>query len=211
MSSLTIISDRFEARSGIPRFLAGPGATVEIRSPKIGDYAIGESTVIERKTVLDPFGSLGSGLFWRQIGELRACCGDPVLVVEGHFGEDASTPSRSVRGACLAVQDMGIPLISSESRDGTARWIHRLAGRRLHHAARRDRPIWSQRAHPQTESALAALACSPGISARLSGRLLSEFGSVAAVANASVEQLTAVPEIGARRAMDIQGTLVGRL
>jgi len=182
---------------------------VEIRGLNVGDYAVGESTVIERKTALDLSVPLGHGRFWRQIGELQACCGDPILLVEGHVERLPTHRRESVRGACIAVHDMGIPLISSESREETSRWIHRLATRRLRQPARRDRPIWSQRSHPRSEAPHAVLACIPGVSSHLSERLLTEFGSVAAVAQATVEQLTEIPGIGPIRAKDIRETLVG--
>ena len=62
--SVRIIADVHEARSGIPALLEELGAEVEVAALPAGDYAVGEDTIVERKRVIDPHGSVTG----------RVCC-----------------------------------------------------------------------------------------------------------------------------------------
>ena len=175
-----IIVDAGERPSGMAGALERLGAAVEVGRLAAGDYDVGGACVVERKTVLDLHGSILSGRFWPQMGALRACSPAPHLLIEGMGLDRGPLHPNAVRGACLAVTELGIVVIRAEGRDDSARWLHRLALRRNRDEPSRDRPAYAQRpkiSDPRA-AAEAALAAVPGISVVCARALLDRFGSV---------------------------------
>jgi ERCC4-type nuclease len=105
----------------------------------------------------------------------------------------------------LSVVETGIPIIWSESVRDTALWLVRLATR-----GDRSSP-WMMRAPRRRQrSAPVRLLCDvPGISPVLAGRLLEQFGSIAAVACASELELMAIQGVGKVRAASLRMALSG--
>ena len=207
MSSVAIVTDVYEQRSGIPQRLEELGATVGSAQLEAGDYAFANA-LVERKSVLDLHLSVTTGKFWPQIGKLRSAGPTPFLLVEGDHLDAGPLRPASVRGICVAVIELGIRLIRTESREDSALWIYRLAVRRSVRW-RRDKPGYAQRRKPPSgdQTAEAMLAAVPGISAQGAKALLRHFGSVANVLAADIEAWQAVPGIGPERAKAIEATL----
>jgi ERCC4-type nuclease len=203
-----IIVDVGERVSGMADALQRLGARVEVMSLPVGDYAVGDAGLVERKTVLDLHGSILKGRFWPQLGALKGGCTSPFLLVEGLELDRGPLHPNAVRGACLTATELGITLIRTESRDDSARWLHRLAVRRQRSGRTPDRPAYAQRpkARSPASAAEAALAVVPGISVVCARALLARFGSVHGVLNATVEELATVPGIGIVRARAIDRT-----
>ena len=142
---------------------------------------------------------------------MRTVGSRPFLLVEGGRLDDGPLSPAAVRGALLAVVDLGIVVLRSESYLDSALWITRAALRASGTRRSSDRPIYAQRpkaAGPRT-AAEAALASIPTVSSGCAKALLEQFGSVAGVAAAELERLTAVPGIGPVRAALIAETLNG--
>jgi DNA excision repair protein ERCC-4 len=205
-----IVADRYEVASGVPAALRALRLDVDVTALNVGDYDVGAGVVVERKSVADLHGSLGSGRLWTQLYRLRGAAHHPYLLVEGVLDAGA-IGAHGVRGALLAVMDSGVAVIQTRSIEDSALWLARLAAR-----AQRQRPARGvtfplpRVPIAPDEAAEMALAAIPGISSRLSRRLLRHFGSVAAIANASAQDLAAVDGIGRVRAADIAATLQGR-
>jgi ERCC4-type nuclease len=201
-----IVADHGEARSRIPHALAVLGATVEMARLPAGDYDLGRGVLVERKTVFDLHESIHSGRFWPQVGRLRRAAWHPYLLVEGDDIDRGRLGVNAVRGACLAVIEQNICVIRSSRSTDTARWLLLLA-RRVQRGplAPRDRPSYAQLLKRRADAVPEALLCAiPGISVVTARVLLRQFGSVAAVCNASEEALLAVPGIGGARLMAIR-------
>ena len=198
-----ILVDVHEQRSGIPGLLEALGAEVEVLSLPAGDYVVGDDTIVERKAVLDLHSSVRRGHLWAQLATLKASCPFPYLLVEGRNldGGGRGLHPNAIRGACLAVIDQGVALLRSDDQADSARWLHRLAVRCQRETAPAELPPLVPRATIPPESvAEAMLAAVPGISTITARALLERFGSLAAVAAASPEQLLGVPGIGTERA-----------
>jgi DNA excision repair protein ERCC-4 len=200
---LSIVADVYERASGVPQLLRELGATVETRALTRGDYVVGPETIVERKSVGDLHATIDAGRFWSQMKKIRAAGRCPYLLLEGPSLYRGRVLESSVRSLCLAVSDLGITIIRTEDTRDTARWLTALAIRRQDGAIR-DRPTYAQR--PQSvdvSPSEAALACAPGVSVETARSVLTRFGSLREVGDASLEDLQALPEVGIRRATAI--------
>jgi ERCC4-type nuclease len=173
---LMITADLHERASGVPQMLKAMGADVEWRSLRRGDYILGPETVVERKTAADLHNSLREGRLWHQMAKIRAAGRWPYLVIEGQSIYHGPIQAETVRGLCLAVSDLGVTIIRTESPDDTSAWLFALASRRCS-GALRDRPIYSQRPRSRhVFPAEAALSSAPDVSVVTARRILTRFG-----------------------------------
>jgi ERCC4-type nuclease len=111
---VTITADVHERRSRVPALLEALGAQVELRTLTRGDYVVGAGTVVERKTVRDLHLSIMNARFWHQMRKIRAAGTSPHLVIEGESLFAGPIQNNGVRGACLAVTDLGIAIIRTQ-------------------------------------------------------------------------------------------------
>jgi len=203
--------DVHEQRSGIAEGLEALGAHVEVARLAAGDYVVGRGTVVERKRVSDLHGSVARGSFWPQLARLRDAFREPYLLIEGTDIDRGSLHPAAVRSLCLAVIDLGVPVLRSYQQKDSAIWVYRLALRcqmrrkRAQGARRPDRR--RPRMLPGLSNAESLLASVPGISASLAGALLSRFGSVSGVVDAGPLAWLEVPGLGPTRAKVLAETL----
>ena len=208
----TILVDVHEKRSGIATHLEQLGVRVEVHALPAGDYVVGEDTLVERKRVLDLHAAIVKGHFWAQIGKLRAASPFPYLLIEGTDIDRGPLHPNAIRGVCLAVIDLGIPLLRSDHQGDSALWLHRLAVRCQRTEPAPDRPLYAQRSKPRDprEAAEAMLASVPGISMKTARALLATLGSLEEVLGAAEEDLLRVPGVGPERARALLETLMHR-
>ena len=204
-----IVVDVHEGKSGIAELCEGLGAKVEVAALSAGDYLVGENTLVERKRVRDLHSAIVKGRLWPQLAKLGGACDFPFLLVEGSDIDRGPLHPNAVRGACLAVIDLGIALLRTETQRDSALWLHRLAVRCQRLERPPERPAYAQRpkALAGPEAAEALLAAVPGISTTSARALLERFGSVAAVIGANPAEWMEVPGIGRERARLLAETL----
>jgi DNA excision repair protein ERCC-4 len=180
------------------------GSQVVLDRLVAGDYLVAEGTLVERKTIADLHRSVATGRLWKQLEKLRANADRSWLLVEGPR-LDGQLSENGVRGAVLAVIETGIPVLWSASARDSALWLRRLAAR---HGAPN---VWVMRAprHRAKRAPVGLLCEIPGISPRLAAKLLERFGSIAAVARASEQELNSIDGIGTVRAAHIRTCLSG--
>lgn len=198
-----VVADHRERASGVPAALEALGVPVRTTTLRAGDYAIGSSTRIERKTVRDLHESVISGRFWKQLNRLRAVSAFPMIVVEGLDLDSGRLPPNGIRGVVVALLDRGVPVIRTTDEADTARWIRSIAmsrsgTKRIQLRAPYRRPIG--RRDPVTVAMLSAL---PTVSLRNARDLVDAFGTLRRIANADANALRAVSGIGPRRAQAI--------
>jgi DNA excision repair protein ERCC-4 len=198
-----IIVDVHERQSGIAETLSELGAEIEVAPLPAGDYAVGADTLVERKRVLDLHAAILQGRLWPQLGKLRAACAFPYLLVEGTDIDRGPLHANAIRGACLAVIDLGIALLRTGYQRDSALWIHRLAVRCQELEPAAERPAYAQRPRPRPgqEAAEALLSAVPGISTSCARALLARFGSVAGVVAAAHDRLTRQRRIAPSRGL----------
>jgi DNA excision repair protein ERCC-4 len=189
--------------SQVPALLEALGAQVEIRTLTRGDYVVGPGTVVERKTVRDLHLSIMNARLWHQMRKIRAAGTSPHLVIEGESVFAGPVRNNGVRGACLAVSDLGIAIIRTQDAADTAAWLYRLAIRRGEGPPPPRRLYAYRPLSPRTSRGEVALSAAPDVSVITARKVLATFGSLRQVCEASVDDLQAVPGVGVKRATAI--------
>jgi Fanconi anemia group M protein len=192
-----IVCDVHEVRSGVPAQLAGLGAAVEIRALARGDYLVAVNALVERKTIADLHSSIVKGRFWAQMAKIRVAR-RPYLLLEGSSLFWGPVSDDAVRGVCLAVADLGVTIVRTERARDTAAWLIEIAAGA---APIRARPVFAQR--PQSTDdplAVVALSAARGVSVETARSVLERFPTLLAVAHATLDDLRAVPGVGAKKA-----------
>lgn len=200
-----VVVDVFERGSGVPAALQRLKARVTVEPLAAGDYRIAGGVLVERKTVADLHGSLGRGRLWAQIGRIRDAAVFPCLLVEGGELDAGPVHPNAVRGALLAVAELGVAVLRSRGPADSALWIHRLAVRQARKAQRRSRSRDTSAMAPPGIEVLSAV---PGISAHTARALLARFGSVGGMLEAGPERWAEVDGIGGVRAHALAAALL---
>ena len=199
-----IVVDVFERGSAVPTELARLGARVEVVALVSGDYRIGRDVLVERKTIADFHGSLGPRLFG-QVGRVRDEVAFPYLLIEGRDLDAGPRHPNAVRGALLAIAEIGVGLLRSSDAADSARWLHRLAVR---HARRRQAAARLPRSG--VAPGVAVLAGVPGISSSVASALIERFGSIEGVLAAGPDAWAKIDGIGPVRAEALASALLRR-
>jgi ERCC4-type nuclease len=202
----SIVADVREKESRLFDALRSLDMRCERRRLPVADYVAG-AALVERKSVRDLHLAIIEGRFWPQIGRLGRTTLRPYLLVEGADLDAGPLSAGSIRGALLAVAELGIRVIQSSCPADSALWLKILAGRQ-----QRRRKITRAYAQRPTasEAAEAMLAAVPGISAVTARALLEHFGSVAAVLDADPEEWLSIRGIGPKRMRALSETLARR-
>lgn len=200
-----VVADVFEQGSGVPAALLRLGARVTVEPLAAGDYRIAGGVLVERKTVADLHGSLGRGRLWAQVGAIRDAAVTPFLLIEGDDLDSGPRHPNAVRGAVLAIADLGVAILRSRDPGDSALWIHRLALRQARKGRAQSRP---ERTSTMPPPGVAVLAAVPGISGGTARALLERFGSVEGVLEAGPQRWAEVDGIGSVRAHALAAALL---
>lgn len=192
---------------------------------ELGDIAIGDVYLVERKTAADFVASLLDRRLASQLDRLAKLKDvRPIVIVEGPFNQLvlAGMDPADVRQAMLGVQlDWRIPLIRSHDFEHTAQWIVELVRRadRAFSASMPYQPPSQSAARPTAPTGkkpkalgadalqMAALQKVPGLGKNKAAVLLEHFGSISAIKAATVKQIGEIPGIGRDMAGQILKTL----
>lgn len=103
---------------------------VDIETLSVGDIAIGDLIIIERKTSRDLIDSLMDKRIFRQARRLIASAPQAILIVEGADSVSRAVHSNSVAGLLAHLTaDIGLTIIPTKNSEGTARVVAMLARR----------------------------------------------------------------------------------
>jgi len=199
-----IIVDRREPDS-ICRRLVQLGVEVKRDMLPVGDYFIpsdSESIVVERKTNFDFVNSLVSARLWHQLKMLLEADALKVLIIEGSLYpvfRFRKINKLSVAGAIASLMKRNIHVISSYGKDFTAIILQalELSTRRKSSTISLPRVAPKEDIHSQAVYFLCGL---PNVGKVLAERLLSHFGSVRNIVNASAHELAEVSGISFKHA-----------
>lgn len=130
--------DHRELSSTLVPELRSFGRRIEITSLPVGDIAIGDIVLIERKTARDLLDSLIDGRLFSQARRLMAAAPRPLLVIEGADGVlTRAVHSNSVSGVMASLSiDLGLTIIPTADARSTARLVEMITRRQERQSGR---------------------------------------------------------------------------
>ncbi len=207
---MRITVDYREKASGLIDLLQKEDISLNVKKIPYGDYIIGNSITIERKTARDLLISLIDGRLFSQLSNLKKYCSNPILLIEGNpYKTDLNFDRMAIKGALISAQVIWyIPIIYSRSKEDT-RDIFMMIGRQ-------DKTYMDvvplrggYRPKRLKSKQLFILQGLPQVGPMLARRLIERFSSVLKVMNASIDELTEVEGIGKVSAEKIREVLEG--
>ncbi len=207
--SVKIVIDSRELRSGIAKSLKSLGAELQVETLEVGDYILSDRVGVETKTANDFAQSIVDKRLFTQLAVLRDTFPIPLLLISGEsiYGT-GGVSHQAVRGALAsAMIGFRVSTINVANPEEAANLLYTIARReqqeRKHTLSiRGGKPSLSTSA--LQEYIIASL---PGINTTLAKRLLSKFGNVSKVVQASLEELEEVQGIGKAKAKAIRKAL----
>jgi Fanconi anemia group M protein len=180
---------------------------VRLAKLRVGDYAISDEIVIERKSFADLQTSIIDGRLFSQAARLAHEAARGLVLVEGRPPVEPRVHPNAITGAVLSLAiDWRLPVIFTDGPVESFLVLRLLAQRHSQAPslllARHDykpKRLTSRRAH--------VLQGLPGVGPAIAQRILAIFGTVEAAMIADAEELAAVPGIGARKAEAIRNVL----
>jgi len=189
---------------------ADPEVEVEVRRLGVGDYAVADRILVERKTVPDFAASLIDGRLFRQAARLASQVElSPFILLEGTAREAAATgvSRAALLGAVTTISViLGIPLLRAVDGHESSR-ILVYAGRQIQ-AHRKGR--WKRGGYQPKSKAkiqMLMLQAVPGIGPQRAKSLLEVFGSLEAILTAPADELASVDGIGQKTAITLTWVL----
>ncbi|HDS62970.1 MAG TPA: DEAD/DEAH box helicase [Methanofollis liminatans] len=204
----SITVDDRETASRVAEVLSDLGLHIALTRLEVGDYAVGDRIVVERKTVQDFADTLVDRDLLGQVRALAAAAPRPVLIVEGEGDLYAARDihPNAIRGALAAITvDMGVAVIRTKSAEETAEMLAVLCRREEGEPG--DRRVQAKKTYTTGKEQLENIVASfPEIGLKGARALLEHFGSVKAVVEAEKDDLTAVKGVGKKTAESIWET-----
>ncbi len=202
---LTIEADARERAGGVLERLAALDAVdLRVSHLPVGDYLLGDDVGVERKTAGDFVSSIVDRRLFRQVEALQAAFARPILLLEGDpLATERPIHPNAVRGAlAYLVAVRGLPVVSTAGPDESAALLLTIA-RQARDGVAPPEGAAKPKAATLAARQEAVVAALPGVGPLLARRLLTHFGSLAAVAAADGVALRAVEGIGTRRAAEL--------
>ncbi|TAJ44472.1 DEAD/DEAH box helicase [Methanofollis fontis] len=202
----SIVVDDRETASRVAETLSDMGVQITLARLDVGDYAIGDRIVVERKSVQDFADTLVDRDLLGQVRHLAAAAPRPVLIIEGDGDLYAARDihPNAIRGTLAAITvDMGVALLWTRTAEETAEMLAVLA--RREEMERGERKLLPKKsAAPVGEQQENIIAAIPEVGLKGARALLSHFGTVQAVIDAEKEDLMQVAGIGEKTAGTIE-------
>lgn len=195
-----ITADDRERSAGVIEALdAMEDVQLSIGRLSLGDYLVEKTLVVERKTVPDLGLSILDGRLFRQVGRLaRAPAMRPCLIVEGAPEDfDRAAISRpALQGALItATLIFGLPILYSNEPVETARLL-RIAARQLRRRLSRGPERFCSKTGSDRRLRMLMLEAVPDVGPVRAAALVDGFGTIEAIATASVRNLATTPGVG---------------
>jgi Fanconi anemia group M protein len=197
------IDDR-ETSSKVVEVLSGLGAAIRLERLPNGDYAVGDRILIERKTARDFVDTLINRDLLGQIKAMAETVPRPVLIIEGgDLYTQRDIHPNAIKGVLAALTiDMGVSLLFTRDEQDTAQMLFIIAKRE--DSERGERKVHPHKSHRSVREDLEfIISAFPEIGMKNARLMLTHFGSVQAIANAELLELTAIKGIGEKTAQKI--------
>lgn len=208
-----IIVDHREHKN-IKLELTKEGLELDIRQLGIADFVLQtkdldnkiQNVGIERKTVNDLLNSIIDRRLLNQLIILKQNFDIPLLIIEGEENvyRLRNFHPNSIRGimATIAI-DFQIPIIYSRGFKDTAKYISLIA-KRLEKTRKPLSLLPKRKTLSLKDSQLAVIESFPGVGSTIAKSLIKNFGSIANIVNADVNELQNVEKIGKIKARELK-------
>ncbi len=217
LAPVDVVVDSREAskNSDIVEGLRRKGLRIAIAALSAGDYYLlasdpSKAVLVERKTVIDFANSIRDGRVWDQVRRLKEAAEEdgvkPLILLEGWLGLIEKRTKWNVAAVLRVIDeivlDWGIPIVPSHSKEATIAW---LAAKARSLGSTESKRVIRLRVEkkPLTLRERILYVAESIVGPTLARRLLNHFGTLRAVANASVAELMKVEGIGEKRAREI--------
>ena len=204
---IVILADFRENSSGVQDLIRDLGADIKESSLKVGDYICSDRVCVERKTAEDFVNSIIDGRLFNQLEELKQNFQKPVIVIEGNNFRDTVNENAIKSAMASVILDYEVPVVMTKDKDDTAKIIYWLSKREQ---IKSKRPVgFKGKKKPKEIKKLQEHIISgfPGVSEKISKRILKEFGSIKNFANASEEEIRKVEGIGKKLSSKLHGII----
>lgn len=209
MKPARIIADSRERNAELLDALEASGVKVETKTIHVGDFVLSDRICVERKTVRDFESSIINGRLFDQIKRLKEQYQLPILVIEGDASE-FGLGSKVMNGTIASLySDYGIVALSLKSAGDAAEFMASIAKREQSDEVREPSPKGGRRAHTVQQLQERIIGNLPGVGPKIARSMLSHFGNISAISNATAEELMNVDKIGKKKAELIRSTLNG--
>ncbi len=208
-NQVKIVVDNRELRSSITKALKELEVQLEVETLEVGDYILSDRVAVEAKTSDDFAQSIIDRRLFTQLSTLKENFAIPLLLITGAslYGSSAINPA-AVRGALSSsIVDFNVPVVNVKDPKEAAALLFTIARREQ---TEYKRPIGLRGKKPVLSMAALQeyiVASLPGVNTTLSKRLLTQFGNISALIQASAEELAEVHGIGKAKAQKIREAL----
>ncbi|MFX1342903.1 MAG: ERCC4 domain-containing protein, partial [Promethearchaeota archaeon] len=208
-TQVKVVVDNRELRSPITKALKELEVQLEVETLEVGDYILSDRVAVETKTSDDFAQSIIDRRLFTQLSNLKDNFTIPILLITGAslYGSSAINPA-AVRGALSSsIVDFNVPVVNVRNPKEAAALLFTIARREQ---TEYKRPIGLRGKKPVLSMASLQeyiVASLPGINSTLSKRLLTQFGNISTLFQASAEELAEVHGIGETKAQKIREAL----
>ncbi|HDP73375.1 MAG TPA: DEAD/DEAH box helicase, partial [Candidatus Woesearchaeota archaeon] len=200
-----IVDNREKGSQVIKELLSMPDVVLNLATLEVGDFILSDEVCIEFKTKSDFVDSLIDKRIFEQAKALRAGYSSPVIMVQGT--EDIfsvrNINQNAIRGFISSLcTDFKIPMIFTATPKESASYIYLIARREQ---AERKRSVSLHQKKPKNlwEIQEYIVSSIPWVGPALSRPLLEHFGSIKELANAQIDDLIKLENIGPEKAKSI--------
>ena len=185
------------------------GAIVEVKQLEVGDFVCSGEIAVERKARQDFEMSIIDGRLFKQLQNLLENFPKPIVIVEGEERNESEIISKeALMGAYAAViSDFGVPLFFSRDIEETADIVFHLAKHAQLAKPLSLRVFAKRKSLTPSQHQRGVVEALPMVGPKLARALLTHFGSVRAVMNASEEELKEVEKLGEKKAKVIRALI----
>jgi Fanconi anemia group M protein len=207
-----VVVDQRETRSPVAKELEKV-CEIDVQTLEVADYVVSHRCAFERKNMDDFFKSIFEDRkFFSQIGDMSSSYERPVLIIEG--GDPFFSGRKVYPGAIQGILNtiavsFRCPTLYSLDPADTAKIIFQIA-KREQTEERRPFSVHGKRSKMSPQQLKEYVVSSiPDLGPVITKRLLTRFGSVRGVFNASLDELQEVEEVGPATARKIIETVAG--
>lgn len=200
-----IVIDNREMSAKVAEHLSNLGAKITLAALPVGDYAIGDRILVERKTVQDFVDTLVDRDLFGQIRSLAESASRPVLIVEGGSIADLydlrNIHPNAIRNTLASIAvDFDVSLVFTRDAEETAAMLYafarrELGGEKTERSSHRHKSSRSGR--EELEYILTAVS---EVGPKAAREVLAALGTLRAVFTASAEELMRVKGVGEKTA-----------